>query len=92
MIKAYSNELKLPPSVFNNGKIEAQFRAYFVCSEADEVDEHIIKEIDNAIIVDRQLGQLKTPYGLIDRMLLSRGCKTALVSNWIKKNNKVKSQ
>lgn len=88
MVNTYSSEETLPKGVTTIGSVPAAFAIYFSFKSADEIDEAIMQAIDKAVIVDRRSGLVRTPYGLADRRKLSNGCKTALLTHWIKKNNR----
>lgn len=88
MVHTYSSAETLPEGVKTIGSVPAAFAVYFSFKAADEIDEAIMQAIDKAVIVDRRTGLVRTPFGLADRRKLSNGCKTALLTHWIKKNNR----
>lgn len=73
----YNEVLINNESFFNNNITSREFTQ-------DEID--VIKKIDNAELLDRNTGEIKTPYGLTNIRNLSTGCKTII--NFIYINSK----
>lgn len=58
--------------------VDAYFNAYVEPCELDSVDMSIIEQIDRAVLLDKNTGSIKTPYGLTNIYSLSSGCKTVI--------------
>lgn len=62
------------------------FDLYVESKYFGELDLYALKEIDNASILDFDLGTVKTPYGLTSMESLSTGCKVILSYLYIQRN------
>lgn len=62
------------------------FDLYVESKYFGELDLYALKEIDNASILDFDLGTVKTPYGVISMESLSTGCKVILSYLYIQRN------
>ena len=75
---------------FNRKEVILDNDAYFyenVTSENfGDLEEWIIKQIDNGLIIDKKLGTVKTSRGITSIENLSTGCKTVLNYVYISKN------
>ena len=81
---------------FNRKEVILDNDAYFyenVTSENfGDLEEQIIKQIDNGVIIDKKLGTVKTLRGITSIDNLSTGCKTVLNYVYISKNkNEIKA-
>ncbi len=87
MVRLYSNEVRLPSGVKSIKYPEATFAVSYPFSKIDDTDRKIMKQIDDAEVIDLGLRRLKTPFGFCYSDKLSMGCKTALLANHLKKTN-----
>ena len=62
------------------------FDLYVESKYFGELDLYALKEIDNASILDFDLGTVKTPYGVTSMESLSTGCKVILSYLYIQRN------
>ena len=76
---------KLPDSNFI-GDVESMFNLHVDPTDFNDNDLKAMREIDNAELLDRNTGLIKTPYGLCSVKNLSTGCKTVLVYNHCYRN------
>ena len=58
------------------------FNLHINASQFDDSDLQAMKIIDNAELLDKNTGLIKTPFGLASIKNLSTGCKTVLVYNY----------
>lgn len=54
--------------------------------EFTELEKEIIEHIDKAKIIDENIGEIKTPFGICSIKKLSTGCKTVLNYVWLSKH------
>lgn len=66
---------------------EAFFNGYITSEDFAEKDFEVMKIIDNAELLDKQLGTIKTPRGITSIDNLSTGCKTVLTYIYILKHS-----
>lgn len=71
---------------------EGFFQGEVRFSKLDNKDLEIIKNIDHAELIDKEIGGFKTPFGITDILHLSTGCKTALNVSQLLKDNKYNLQ
>lgn len=57
---------------------ESFFYKYISAHDCDELCEDVLLKIDSAVILDRNLGTIKTKFGITDIYHLSMGCKIVL--------------
>lgn len=57
---------------------EAFFKLYVRSFDFGELDEEVMKNIDNAVFIDKDGGVIKTPHGITLVTSLSTGCKVVL--------------
>ena len=69
------DKLSLNEVLVNN---ESFFNINISSKEFNYTDIEIIKNIDNAELIDKNTGEIRTPYGLTSIRNLSTGCKTVL--------------
>ncbi|SEP84125.1 protein of unknown function [Lachnospiraceae bacterium NE2001] len=65
---------------------EAYFNANISSSDFDEKDLEVMQLIDNAHLIDKKLGTIKTDFGITSIKNLSTGCKTVLVYRYLQKH------
>ena len=58
--------------------IDDYFNLFVLPSELDATDEKIMYEIDKAKLLDKELGTIRTPFGITSIEHLSSGCKTVI--------------
>ena len=85
MINVYTHRELLDSEMILD-EVEDFFIAKVSSRQFDGNDEAVISEIDNAIVLDYQTGEIKTPFGLTDINRLSGGCKTVLVYLYMKRH------
>ncbi len=81
---------------FNRKEVILDNDAYFyenvTAENFGDLEEEIIKQIDNGVIIDKKLGTVKTLRGITSIDNLSTGCKTVLNYVYISKNkNEIKA-
>lgn len=76
---------KINPDERNIIDSEAYFNANISSSDFDDEDLEIMKAIDNASLIDKKLGTIKTDFGITSIKNLSTGCKTVLVYRYLQK-------
>ena len=67
---------------------ESFFEKYVFSSNFEELDLNVMKRIDDAILLDKKTGAIKTKFGVTDILHLSTGCKVVLSYIYIKRFNK----
>lgn len=67
---------------------DAYFNENVVAKTFGSLESRVIKEIDNATIIDYQTGAIKTSYGIGALENLSTGCKTVLNYIYVSKNDR----
>lgn len=88
MIQIYSDKEHLNSKYKDIGVIWAYFDSHIFFKDFDSTDEKIMATIDQAVIKDREFSMMKTTLGVANKSKLSSGCKTALIVNYLLKNNK----
>ena len=58
--------------------VDDYFNLFVLPSELDSADEKIMYEIDRARLLDKELGTIRTPFGITSIEHLSSGCKTVI--------------
>lgn len=75
----------------DNGVIrdaESFFYKYITAYDFDELCDEVLQKIDSAVLLDRNLGTIRTKFGITDIYHLSTGCKIVLVYIYMYKNKK----
>ena len=65
------------------GDVESFFDYKISAETLDDYDIEIMKKVDNAKLIDKKLGTIKTPFGVTDITHLSTGCKTVLCYSYL---------
>ena len=71
---------------------ESFFEKFVLSKDFDDLDLDVMQKIDNAILLDRNVGSVKTRFGLTDILHLSTGCKVVLSYLYIQRNKGVFSE
>lgn len=59
--------------------VDAEFDVMIKARMFNNLSLEVMKKVDNAELLDKNLGTIKTPYGITDITHLSTGCKTVLL-------------
>ncbi len=86
MINIYTAVEKIPQSLTILENINEKFDVVFSPDMLDEIDLNFMKKIDEAEFIDKQIGTIKTKFGVTNYTELSTGCKTAIYTNHILKS------
>lgn len=85
MINVYTSR-KLLGSKAIIDEVDDFFNARVSSKQFEEYDETVMREIDNAKVIDYETGEIKTAFGLTNINNLSSGCKTVLVYLYMKRH------
>lgn len=88
MINIYTSRKLLPDRNILNS-VDDFFIAYVSQKQFESYDLEVMYKIDTAELLDRELGTIKTPFGVTDINHLSSGCKTVLDYLYITRNAEV---
>lgn len=84
----FTERNKLPENIkYYLDDCEAFFDAKVSSKEFTDKDLDIIKKIDNAVLLDKDIGTVRTPFGVASIENLSSGCKTVLVLQYLIRNS-----
>lgn len=85
MIRLYTDMTLLNGKHFIRG-VDATFNIQITGSILDDIDIQVMKDIDNAVLLDAKLGTIKTPYGICSIESLSTGCKCIILARHLVKD------
>lgn len=85
MINVYTDRKLLENRVILD-EVDDFFNAKVSSKQFEEYDEAVMREIDNAKVLDYETGEIKTAFGLTNINNLSTGCKTVLVYLYMKRH------
>ncbi|MGN0483132.1 MAG: hypothetical protein ACI4HI_06250 [Lachnospiraceae bacterium] len=64
---------------------ESFFEKYVLAKEFEAIDLEVMKQIDQAVLLDKSSGAIQTRFGITDILHLSTGCKIVLSYLYIKR-------
>lgn len=87
MLNIYSDINNLPNNYIFITYIDAFFFNHIDIKDLSTEDKNFMEIIDNAVLLDNDLGTIKTSEGVTSIYNLSTGCKTLIIANYAIKNN-----